>query len=462
MFSRNSDWWIEATGGRWTLSPNTALTGVSIDTRTLQPGNIFFCLRGERDGHDFAKAAVDAGAPAIVADRIPDNWSPEIPVLLVDDTMHAMQMAGVAARKQFQGKVIALTGSYGKTTTKDLLKHLLGPGTYATPGNFNNHLGVPLSLLGAPCEAPFLVFELGMNQPGEIARLRDWVSPDFCLVTGVGEVHLESMGSLEAIAEEKASIFSQPKESLPGVFPEDCMAYAAFRRRLRAWQLCEGRTPGAFWGWGHGGWEDPHVMWTCLEEGRVEKWDIPELSCGGRRNLALAILTSRHFGVEPEAIADRIRTWQPSPLRGRWQDFDGGRAWVDCYNANPPNFRDSLDAFVHLSDPGKTRCFVLGTMEELGAFSGEAHYTLGKMLPVRPGDRVALFGPGGEEMEKALRENGFDGQVFRDPGPEIDFLVEGLNEVFIKGSRRYRLENWWEGFLMSREQRKGLGVRHHA
>lgn len=214
------------------------ISGISIDTRTLQPGDLFVALQGERDGHDFVEAAFAKGAAAALVSRpVAGN------AILVSDTLRALERLGAAARVRSGAKIVAVTGSVGKTTTKEMLRRMLaGFGkVHAAEASFNNHIGVPLTLARMPVDADFGVFEIGMNHPGEIAPLAALVRPDVAIITCVDRAHLGLMGSEEAIAEEKASIFGALVPGGTAVMPGD----TAFPEILRA-AVPEGRRVLSF------------------------------------------------------------------------------------------------------------------------------------------------------------------------------------------------------------------------
>ena len=193
-----------ATGGR--AVGGWAVTGVSIDTRTLQTGDLFVALKAARDGHDFVADALAAGAGAALVSRVPDGVDDTAPLLIVPDVQVALEDLGRAARARIKAKVIAVTGSVGKTSTKEMLRHMLGAcgKTHASVASYNNHWGVPLTLARMPEDTEFAVIEIGMNHPGEIAPLTKMAAPDVAMVTTVAEVHLEAFEDINGIALEKA------------------------------------------------------------------------------------------------------------------------------------------------------------------------------------------------------------------------------------------------------------------
>ena len=195
-----------ATGGQ--AVGDWAVTGVSIDTRTLQKGDLFVALKAARDGHDFVANALAAGAGAALVSRVPDGVDDTAPLLIVPDVQAALEDLGRAARARTKAKVIAVTGSVGKTSTKEMLRHMLGAcgKTHASVASYNNHWGVPLTLVRMPADTEFAVIEIGMNHPSEIAPLAKMAAPDVAVVTTVAEVHLEAFDDITGIALEKASI----------------------------------------------------------------------------------------------------------------------------------------------------------------------------------------------------------------------------------------------------------------
>ena len=203
-----SDDAARATGGQATAG--WVASGVSIDTRSLQPGDLFVALKDVRDGHDFVAQALQKGAAAALVSRIPDNVPAGAPLLLVDDVLGALAALGRAARARSRARVIGVTGSAGKTSTKEMLRHVLaGQGrVHAAEKSYNNHWGVPLTLARMPEDATFAVIEIGMNHPGEISPLAAMARPDIAVVTTVVEAHLAAFASLGDIAREKAEIFT--------------------------------------------------------------------------------------------------------------------------------------------------------------------------------------------------------------------------------------------------------------
>ncbi|MDE2474320.1 MAG: UDP-N-acetylmuramoyl-tripeptide--D-alanyl-D-alanine ligase, partial [Alphaproteobacteria bacterium] len=227
-----SDEAVRATGGRTTAA--WSATGVSIDTRTIMPGDLFVALQGDaRDGHEFVGAALGKGAAAALVSRIPSGMPETAPRLVVEDTLRGLESLGRAARQRSQARIIAVTGSAGKTTTKEMLRMMLARegGVAASAASYNNHWGVPLSLARMPRETSFGIFEIGMNHAGEIRNLVRHVRPHIAVITTVAAAHLEFFGTVEAIADAKAEILEGIEPGGACVLPADNAQFGRLKRR---------------------------------------------------------------------------------------------------------------------------------------------------------------------------------------------------------------------------------------
>jgi UDP-N-acetylmuramoyl-tripeptide--D-alanyl-D-alanine ligase len=424
------------TGGRWTAQPGRPATGFGTDTRLLRAGDVFVALRtGKRDGHDFLGAAAQAGAAAaIVAAPRPGAGLAQ---LVVADPLAALQAAARAHRAAFRGPVVGVTGSAGKTSTKDLLALLLGEGTLATEGNLNNAIGVPLTLLRLdPALHRHAVIEAGISAPGEMAILAGMIDPDLAIVTLVAAAHLEELGGLEGVAREKAVLAASVRPGGLAVFPEQCARFAAFR---------ELAAPSAV------------VRLSLEREGDLARIALAGLpgrtfvlrgaSNGMAQNAALALTVAVRLGAEPGALQARLGLWRPAPLRGEVRREEGRLLYVDCYNANPASMADALRAFDVLAPRGQPRLFVIGCMEELGAEAVRLHRELGRSL--RPGAADLIFVTGGNApaVVAGALEAGGDPERIRvaeSLGPVAERIAAFRGAVFVKGSRRHRLEQLLE------------------
>ena len=442
------EWLRQWTGGRWTRIPGLPMGGFSIDSRSLQEGQLFVAVRtAQRDGHDFLASARDAGASAALVDHPLDD---PLPQLVVPDTVAAFQAIAREHRSRFHGPVIGITGSCGKTSTKEILWTLLGRDrVLKTQGNLNNLLGVPLTLTQLdPQTHTSAVIEAGINQPGEMERLADMIRPDLGIVTMVGPAHIEKLASLDGVAREKARLLEGAGPDATLLFPSSCLAYAPFRALDR-------RATVLF------GSEDDDSLLPRLQtepvntqggcrfllrrphKGTLEV-ELPPLSEGMIANAALALLAAGQLGVSDSMLASRIAAWRPATFRGEALQIGDSFYYVDCYNANPASMMDTLRSFAarfaHLP-----RVFVLGCMNELGEKSSAYHARVGASLRLGPEDHACLVGPCAGDYEEGLLSSGAQlAQVhrFHEAAQAKPFLesLHGPRAILLKGSRSYRLE----------------------
>ncbi len=416
---------------------------------------MFIALKTSRhDGHEFLATALKSGASAALVSTA-DPALP-LPQLIVEDTLKALQKAGCAQRKRFHGTVIAVTGSSGKTSTKNLLKILLGAErTFATAGNFNNHIGVPLSLLCLDNEYhQYAVLEAGMNQPGEIEMLRDWIEPEISVVTSVGPAHLEGVGSVENVAREKAALCKLPSLYHHAFFHYDCLSYGEFRNlscRVHALKQASVANsfslPKNFQALDYTMTEQPEGGLRLSLTDQTPSgcfFQLPDgLTEGMRQNAVLAISVAFHLGVNAEELNERLQSWKPDALRGSICRHSG-RAWyLDCYNANPQSMSDALEGFDRQFSAGK-RYFVLGDMNELGRTSAHWHREVGRNGPWRPGDRIMLIGGESIHYREGIEETGLKDLSISLHEQMDDDCVEELRQftgsIFLKASRSMNLE----------------------
>lgn len=402
------------TGGEWLIEPASyedAATGLSHDTRSLVAGNVYLAVKGENhDGHRFVASALEAGAAcAIVSDEAAVGPGP---VLLVDDTVAALQELASAYRDALASggcKVIAVCGSNGKTTTRHLIHHVLtrcGLRGTQSPKSFNNHLGVPLTLLAASLNDDFVACEIGTNHPGEIASLGDITWPDAAVITSIGAEHLEFFKTIEGVAKEEAAI-------LPFVRPRGYVTLPADAAELIApyYDVQQG------------------VVMLPVPPGKPDR-DVPEdfplLGDHNRMNAALVVALSRWLDISPDAVNDALRCAEPPAGRLKAIRLGQGVTVIDdSYNANPDSMRAALEV---LSACDGRKVAVLGDMLELGEAGPDAHDQMADVAR-RIADHVVLVG------------EGFAGAAWTDglPGDVAATLQPG-DTVLLKASRGVGLE----------------------
>lgn len=460
-------------GGTWHGIPPAPPTGFGMDTRTLAPGEIFVALTtGRRDGHDFlGEAAARGAAAALVSRRLPAS---PLPQLVVADTLVALQALARAQRARFAGPVVGVTGSAGKTSTKDLLAVLLGgrDDVVATEGNLNNHIGVPLTLLRLdPARHRAAVVEAGISGPGEMDLLGALIRPDVALITLVGPAHLDRLGSIEGVAREKARLAAHLRQGGAAVFPASCCAHDAFRGIPSAMLVATpadfalGSLPPRARAIPFVARHDDRGTQLCLTwNGSVEEFDFRRVSGGMAANAALALAAALHLGVSAEQLRARIGTWRPAALRGEVVSRGASTFYLDCYNANPASMLDALEAFAGLAPAAEPRLFVVGCMEELGGAAAALHRGTGERWPLRAGDRLIVFGTHAEDLAAGVRAVHADAEVLVNPDRALaaQALRAFRGAVFLKGSRRYALETLLDGELAAHAGAHAPGHGHEG
>jgi UDP-N-acetylmuramoyl-tripeptide--D-alanyl-D-alanine ligase len=437
-------------GGSWTAKPSAPLTGFGIDTRVLRTGDVFVALRTEkRDGHDFLTAARDAGAAAALVSRVVPGA--ELPQLVVAaDTLPAFQRIAREHRRQFTGPVIGVTGSAGKTSTKNLLALLLGPETLATEGNLNNHLGVPLTLLRLePSRHQAAVIEAGIGGPGEMAPLADMIEPDVSVVTLIGHAHTEALGGLEGVAREKSRLSAATLASGVAFFPRsvfDHEAFAALKVNRVVVERVERVEEAAMPNTVHftvAHTADSTTLGILLGSPEPRRFELTRVSDGMAQNAALALIVALWLGRAADELRSRLRQWAPAALRGEVRHAGDHFLYLDCYNANPSSMVDALAVFASLAPANLPRLYVLGGMEELGADSAQLHHDVGRALRLRPQDEAVVIGAQAENLRAGAIAAGAapeQVQVVSALEPIRDKILSFQGAVFVKGSRKYRLE----------------------
>ncbi|MDR0776014.1 MAG: UDP-N-acetylmuramoyl-tripeptide--D-alanyl-D-alanine ligase [Azonexus sp.] len=430
-----------ATGGRL-VGSDTALAGVGTDTRTVQLGQLFVALRGERfDAHDFLAQAIAAGAAAVLvadASKLPAG----VPAVVVADTRLALGALAGAWRAAFALPVIAVTGSNGKTTTKEMIAAILqaafGDAVLATRGNFNNDVGLPLTLLGLNAGHRAAVIEMGMNRPGEIAYLASLGAPTVALVTNAQRAHLEGMGGLDEVAREKGSIYAGLAAGGVAVINADD-AYADLWRGMAAPHAVRGfaidRDADVR------GRVHQHGLETELTLSAAEGEATLRLRVAGRhnaRNAVAAAAACLAAGIPLAAVVAGLESF--AGVKGRLQrraGRHGAEILDDTYNANPDSVRAGLDVLA--ATVGR-KIFVLGDMGEIGQASGQYHDEIGGYAKSQGVDRLFALG---DASQQAVRNFGEGARHFC----HVDKLVGAVDKelgpdttVLVKGSRFMRME----------------------
>lgn len=444
---------VETALGRPVRGPHAVdfFSAVGTDTREMEPGSLFVALQGERfDAHRFLGQALDAGASGAVVARIPDDAPGGLAFVEVDDTLRALGALARHRRRQLQARVIGITGTVGKTTTKDLLRTVLAPGfrVHATAGNLNNRVGLPLTLLRAPDEAEALVLEMGTNTPGEIATLAEIAEPDTAVITAVAEGHLEGLGSVEGVMEEKTSLLTKvPPGEVAFVADEPAMLAKRARALLGPERVIVAGLSDAATLRPDGGvqvLDDGTTRWRW----RGQDVHLPLRGRHNVRNALLALGVAERSGVAPDDAVPALADFSAPSLRGEWRSAGGFRVIADCYNANPASVAAAVELLASL--PARTgKVAVLGTMRELGQQEAALHRRVAEAVARRVGGGIDLVVATGAFSE-AFGGVGISGTALvrhTDPMEAFYLAAERLRgdeTVLLKASRGDALERWIE------------------
>jgi UDP-N-acetylmuramoyl-tripeptide--D-alanyl-D-alanine ligase len=441
-----------ATGGH--LSGDWLASGISIDTRSLQPGDLFIALTSARDGHDFVGAAFEKGAVAALVTHRPANVPDSAPLLIVPDVMAALTALGAAGRARAHARVIAVTGSAGKTSTKEMLREMLSDfgQTHAAEASFNNHWGVPITLARLDPDADFAVIEIGMNHPGEIEPLARLARPDVAMITTIAAAHLEAFDDIEGIAREKASIFKALLPDAHAIFPCDLqtspiLEAVAQAAQARVWPFGAGSDLARL-----------HDM-TQTESALVMRAQL------GRMRLAVRLANAgAHFGMNAlgclavaQALGlDLVRAslalgrWQPPSGRGLREEItldaveDLQFTLIDdAFNANPASVAAALAALAGLT-PARTqsgrmgrRVAILGDMLELGPQETALHEAISGLPAMDSVDLVHCVGPRMAALHAKLPQRKRGRHVLHadDLAKIAHLLVAPGDVILVKGSK---------------------------
>lgn len=429
------------------VASDAVVTGWSVDSRTIQPGDLFFALRGEKfDGHGFIAQAFEKGAIAAIADR---EISANGMVLRVEDSLEALQKIAGRVRESWGGDVVAVTGSAGKTTTKDVIAEMLAAGieTAKSEGNLNNHVGLPLSLLRVPEKARVAVVEIGMNHAGEIRELAKIARPNVGVVTNVGYAHIEFFDSIEEIAAAKRELIEALGESGTAVLNADDPRVAEFPFAGR------------------------RILYGQSERADVRAEDVEysldgvtfrvgptrfESAMTGRHsvsNLLAGIAVAGVYGIAPDRLVETVRKLLPGKMRGERFPHRGVLVYNDCYNSNPDAVRAMID--VLRDTPARRRIAVLGEMLELGRWAEPLHRDIGVYLAEQGIDvLVGIRGAACYTLDAATRAGLRAGAAyfFEDPaeaGRALRSMAAAGDAILFKGSRGVHVERALEQFLAS-------------
>jgi len=429
---------------------------VSTDSRTLQTGDLFVPLRGGNfDGHKFVAQASERGA---VGAMVEESWKGAVPktfaLIRVPDTLAGYQSLATNYRRSLRLKVVVITGSNGKTSTKDFVAATLARGfrVTKTEGNFNNHVGLPQTMLAASASDEIAVWEIGMNHPGEIAALSRLAAPDVGIITNVGLAHIEFMGSREAIAAEKGALAEAVDAEGTVILNADDPHSQGIAERTRAKVILAGIENG-FVRATEVTQSSSGCEFTILEGAHRCRAQLPVPGVHMVQNAMLAVAAGRAFGLSLEDCAAGLASTPLTKARLQIKEINGIQFIDDSYNANPDSMKAALRTLVELDADGR-RVAVLGQMSELGEESERGHREVGEAAAAFGIDELIAVGPTGAEMAQAARRVGLEKSTsVADAEEAAGLLGETASSgdlILVKGSRSARMERVLEAFSKRR------------
>jgi len=437
---------------------SVVINKVSTDSRTIKPGELFVALSGENfDAHDFVESTVKSGAAGALVNR---NWNGNVPenfaLIRATDSLQAYQQLAANYRRSLTLKVLAITGSNGKTSTKDFAASVLARKfrITKTEGNFNNHIGLPRTILEATSEDEVAVWEIGMNHPGEIAALSKIAAPDAAIITNIGVAHIEFMGSRETIAKEKGALVEAVAPPGTVILNADDPFSKGIAVRTRAKVVFAGTTGGAVRAIEVRQSADGSEF-TILEGAHRCRAQLPVAGLHMVQNALLAVAAGRAFGLSIEECAAGLASAPLTKARLQIKEIGGVHFLDDSYNANPDSMKAALRTLIELDAKGK-RIAVLGEMRELGAESERGHRAVGETAAALGVNQLITVGDVAEIIAQGARAAGLEKvSAVRSTREAADLLgkIAGPDDlILIKGSRAARTEEVIEQF----------GSRHSA
>ena len=447
-----------ATGGQATQK--WSATGVSIDTRTIVAGDLFVALTDVRDGHDFVAQALSKGAAAALVSRIPDGVAPDAPLLIVDDVLAALEALGRAGRARTDARVVAVTGSVGKTSTKEMLRAMLVDqgATHASVASYNNHWGVPLTLARMPADTEFAVIEIGMNHPGEIAPLAKMARPHVAMITTVAAAHLEAFDNIEGIALEKASILEGLEPGGVAILNNDCETAAILQAKAIDEKVHN-------LGFGMEGFDFKVKSLSVRSDVTVVEAEVNEqpllfkVAAAGRHfavNGLGALAAAQALNADMALAAQSLGRWSPYQGRGAREvivldavETDLTLELIDdSYNANPTSLGAALEVLAAAEprdDTGRVskgrRIAILGDMKELGSTSAALHAGMADHPSMAKIDVIHCVGPMMSELANALpaAKLGLSTETAEEMARKIAPRLDSGDVVLVKGSLSMQL-----------------------
>lgn len=416
---------------------------ISTDSRTLRPGELFWALRGERhDGHAYLPQALANGALGAVV-QTTESLPREAPLIVVNDTSRALSDFAAAHRLRSDALLIGVTGSFGKTTTREMIFAALSAEFTGlrSPRNYNNHLGVPLTLLQLHNEHEFAVVELAASAVGEIAALAEIVEPEIAVLTGIGPAHLSGFGSVENIVRTKAELLQFLPETGFAVLAGDDVSLRSLATEISSRVVLAGEGE-------HNDWQADNIR---TEQNRLvfeverQTYSLPVIGRHCVRAAVAAIAVGREIGLSPAVLADGLAAFQPPPGRCRWLPCGAWNVIDDTYNANPASFAAACAVLQERAGKGN-RILVAGEMRELGAASASYHHQLGQLAAQSDIDRLVAYGDEAKHIMAGAQDGGLQSwqlaecRTLESLQTVLSCWLHPGDVVLVKGSRALRME----------------------
>jgi UDP-N-acetylmuramoyl-tripeptide--D-alanyl-D-alanine ligase len=447
--------WLQAEGQ---FMEDVGVSGVSIDTRTLKEGDLFIPFRGEQvNGHQFVRQAIEKGAAASLWMKDEPGAPTDIPLVFVDDPELALQQLARAYREKLSCKFIGITGSNGKTSTKDLIASVLSPyfNVRKTEGNFNNELGLPLTILSLEENTEVAVLEMGMSGFGEISFLSNLAKPHFAVITNIGEAHMQDLGSREGIAIAKFEIIDGLQEEGKLFYDSDeplLQGLVSAHPELDAVSFGHSESAGLSLVTAESGDEGSRFTVKGLMDGQ---FTIPVFGSHQVKNSLAAILIAHELGLSNEQIAVSLRQSKLTDMRMQPVVAQNGALFInDAYNAAPTSMQAAL-SFLQETKLRPKKWAVLGDMLELGENERHYHESIAEQLGTMNVNGILLYGPRMKWLYEELMKNGNETKVIwseNDYDPLIAELLSSIDKnslVLLKGSRGMTLETIMDGVLQA-------------
>jgi UDP-N-acetylmuramoyl-tripeptide--D-alanyl-D-alanine ligase len=436
--------------------PSALVSKVSTDSRTLKPGELFVALRGDNfDGHQFVESVAEANAAGAIVEL---SWNGNVPanfaLVRAEDTLRAYQQLAANYRRSLSLRVVAITGSNGKTSTKDFTAAVLARRfrVTKTEGNFNNHVGLPRTMLEASTQDEVAVWEIGMNHPGEIAALAKLAAPDVAIITNIGLAHIEFMGSRERIADEKAALAEAIAADGTVILNADDSFTERIATRARGKVVLAGINSGAIRA-DQISQSGIGTDFTILEGAHHCRAQLPVPGMHMVQNALLAVAAGRAFGLSLEDCAAGLVTAPLTKARLQIKEVGGVQFLDDSYNANPDSMKAALHTLVELDSDGK-RIAVLGEMRELGGESEHGHREVGETAAALKIDHLIVIGETAVAIADGATRAGLQNTAVVSSTSEAADLLHDVvtpgDLVLIKGSRAARTEEVIEHFAARR------------